>query len=666
MFNRLKISRTVKFKALSLIFLASLVIPFSNCSKLNNYNGDAEFSSLNGAINATDLKLGTELYTKNCMSCHGQLTYTTKAGSSVQLISAALNSEPRMAHLSFLSAREIELISMALRGPSEIITDGKKTLFACDANTVRASAILKLSNREFSNALSSLLNDFTANLSQDSQLQGLLNNLSSDVSESQFTRQENSFLLSANMVSGLFNATYRAAELASTASGLVNYPNTANCLGSASITQACHLSFVKEFTSRAFRRSVSATESNALASATWNSALAKSDLITETFATIASYPDFIYKAYNTGSNHPTITSAVSASGVELANKLSFFLTGFPASNALRAIALSGGLDNPVTFQVEVNRMMTSGAGKANLQRLFRESYGYDVNSDLQYSAAFLNGSSTQNLQPAMVQEMDYFFTDEVLSKKSRFQDLMKSKNSLVTQASLGQIYGVGANASASTTLPEDRAGFLTRAAFLTKKSGNYTSPVKRGRYVMEQVLCDTVGDPPANAPTTVSEAQIVGQLVSTRSRYEHLTQKPNTTCLGCHSKINHYGFALEGFDSLGRKRNVESIFNSSDGQFLGSVPVNTVTAVQLHPSGSLTPVNDSIDMANGLASSNMAMMCFAKRLKTFDIRQAASKMDFCHMNEVLNVMYGANDNQGTIYDAIIAYVSSKDFRTWKY
>ena len=256
--------------------------------------------------------------------------------------------------------------------------------------------------------------------------------------------------------------------------------------------------------------------------------------------------------------------------------------------------------------------------------------------------------------------------DEVIAKKSRFQDLMTSKNSLVSNAALGQIYGVPANASVGTTLSPDRPGFLTRAAFLTKKSGFYTSPVKRGHFVMERVLCDPMGDPPANAPTTVSEVQDPAQLTSTRSRYENLTQRQGTSCASCHSQMNPYGFALEGFDTLGRKRPVESIFNTSTGQILGTVPVDTRTSVTINHTGASTSVIDMNDMSASLASSDKAIMCFTKHLKSFDSRKEVSSQDFCHMNEALNVLYGVNGNQGTVYDAIYAYVSSNAFRTWKY
>ncbi len=565
----------------------------------------------------------------------------------------------------------LDISSTSTSPLSQYVTNGTKTVFACDPSMSRSNSILKLSNREFALALSNLLNDFSPNisapLSLDPELLGLVAALPNDISLAEFTSQENSFLLTTKTVSGFFGATYRAAVLVSTAgTGLTNYPNTGGCLASTTITQTCHQTLVRELASRAFRRTLSVTEGNQLAASIWSSILAKADLLLDTFATIASYPDFIYKAYNMGPDSPASPRTTNIAGLELANKLSFFLTGAPADATLRAIAAAGGLENPTTFSSEFDRLISSPAGEAGLQRLFREFYGYDISSDLQYGPTFLNGASTTNLKTAMVQEMDYFFVNEVLTSRAKFQDLMTSRNSRVANAALGQIYGVAASGTAGTTLPADRPGFLTRAAFLTKKSGYYTSPVKRGRHVMERVLCEFVGDPPANAPTSVSEVQTVGQLVSTRTRYENLTMQPNTSCVSCHSKVNPYGFALEGFDTLGRRRNVESIFNTTSGLQLGDVPVNTETSVHLNFIEPVTRVFDATDMATGLASSDLATMCFAKHLKEFDARQAPSNPDFCHMNEVLNVLYGTNGTQGTVYEAIKAYVTANAFRVWKY
>lgn len=644
-----------------------LIFSFQNCSGSFDTKNLDELS--NSTASLTDYDKGVRLYATNCASCHGQISLSSKAGRPAALIAAAIASTPQMTSLANLSESEIDLIALALKGPGSTISDGVKTLFVCDPNQVPTSTILRLSNQQFGVALSALLDDFTASggsaLSNDSEYQTLLKGLPSDIAVLNSTQQANEFLISQKQIAVFFDATYRAATLMSTASGLANYPNTGGCLANATITQACHTNFVRELAGRAFRRALTTSEVTALESSLWNTSLTKADLILETFATIASYPDFIYRAYNTGAVNAGGANQLKISGLELANKLSFYITGAPADATLRSVASSGGLDTAATFNAQVDRLMASAAGQAQLQRLFKESYGYDAGSNLQYNSTFLNGASTQGLRDAMTAEMDFFFVDEVLNKKSTFKGLMTSQNSKVTASSLAQIYGVTASSSA-TTLPPERSGFLTRAAFLTKKAGNYASPVKRGRHVMERVLCDTLGDPPANAPTAVPEDQVMGLLQSTRTRYENLTMKSGTTCAVCHNVVNPYGFALEGFDSLGRLRMSENIYDAASNALLGTVPVDSSASVRLSSNGDLTPVTSGASLTSALGTSDKAIMCFAKHVKEFEIRQPAAAADNCQMNEVLNVMYGTDSNQGSIYDAIKAYVSSPSFKIWKY
>ena len=654
------------------LILYVIVFSFLMTSCFENKYSTIELASvvpqeiISGEIE-TELALGTKLYMQNCSGCHGDLSLTTKVKASVALIANAINNVNEMKSLKFLSPRDIELIAMALNGPSQTIVQGEKTLYACDANSVRKNTSFKLTSREFKIALASLMNEFGSTLSNDSEYKNLTDIIPSDMSEGQYSSKENSFLMNSEIVGTYFNATYRAGVLVSTATaGFANYPNTNGCLAQATITQACHQLFVKELAQKAFRRDLSTTVANTLAGTIYSAQFTKTDLILETFVTIASYPDFIYKTFDRGPDLSLAQKTVSINNVEFAHKLSFLLTGQQAPQALVALARTGALANEATLKVEIDKLVRSSTGQSAIRRLFRESYGYDLNFDLSYPSLFVNGMTLTDIDTSMVVELDHFFVNEILNKKATFQDLMTSRESLVDKSGLANIYGVTANSNATQILPPERNGFINRAAVLTKKSDYYTSPIKRGRYIMDNVLCDTIGDPPADAPTAVPEAQNLTQLLSTRSRYENLTQKSGTTCIACHTQINAYGFAQENFDSLGRKRSTENIYNTSTHQLLGQVPVNSQAQVKLNINGETTYVTDGSSLAYALGSSNMALMCLGRHLKSFDIRQPVTKLDYCHINESLNVLYGNQSKQGSIYDAIVAYVLSNEFKTWRY
>ena len=174
-----------RFFLISLIGF-SMIFSFQNCSPGFEISSSNQMGAMSlSSVDNSDLKLGTDLYNKKCSQCHGQLQLTGKAGSSVQLITAAIGTVPQMAIFSGLSSREIELISIALKGPPQVVTVGTKTMFACNTKDTRISSILKLSNREFSVALSTILNDFsvspTSPLSNDTEF-SLLVNANVDVS----------------------------------------------------------------------------------------------------------------------------------------------------------------------------------------------------------------------------------------------------------------------------------------------------------------------------------------------------------------------------------------------------------------------------------------------------------------------------------------------------
>jgi hypothetical protein len=260
----------------------------------------------------------------------------------------------------------------------------------------------------------------------------------------------------------------------------------------------------------------------------------------------------------------------------------------------------------------------------------------------------------------MIDELDQYFFSEISTQNSTFSQLLTSRRSQISNASLAQIYE---SSTGSVQLPVERSGFLNRAAFLTKRSGLRASPIKRGLVVLENVLCTSVGNPPPNAPTALPDTP-PGVILSTREVTHRNTEVAGSSCVSCHSRINPLGYAFEGFDTLGRLRTVESIYNSSN-VIVGQVPVATQAEsadLGVRP----VPYSNSVDLATELGRSDRAMLCFAKHLKSFEARRPASASDNCHMNEFVNTLYGTNQNQGTVKSAVKRFIMSDHFKYWNY
>ncbi len=657
------------FNFLILVFVCAPVLVFFNNCSVGLFSSQGALGSLDSSsLSQEDLNLiaGQKLYTTNCSGCHGGVDASAKKGRSLGLITEALTSVPQMSSLrTKLSSADLALIAKALEIPTlPLTTINGRTGFSCDPNLVAKTPIIKLSNREYKTALFSLLDDFSTSLSGDATLAAYVANIPWDVVKAdRFASKEQNFLLTFQTSKAYFNSSFRAGVLVANSNNLGNYPNTGSCLTSGTITQSCHQMFVREFGSRAFRKNLSVTDGNILAAGLWDSSLSKSDLITLTFTTITQMPDFMYRVYDQGTQSVRGARVLSLTGAELASKLSFFLIGKPPDAELRSLATSGQILNRTTLNQQADRLLATPDAQDTIKRLFRENYGYDKFDNFNYSEQFLSGLSSGNLTSSMPQELDNLFVDVVLTRKSTFRDLMTTQDSDITSKELADVYGV--SAVGKNTLQPNRAGFINRAAFLARKSGNYTSPIKRGLAILENVLCEAIGDPPPNAPTSVSEEQIMGQYHSTRERYARLSEVKGTACILCHSRINSLGYTFETFDSIGRARQAERIFLTSSGPSVATVAIDTQTIVpdlRAMP----TSIRDSADLATDLSNNDKAMMCFTKQLKNFQSRVSATAADGCQMNASLKTLYGTSGNQGSIHAAIKELILSEDFKLWSY
>ncbi len=661
-----KVFQSKKFFLVIALASAPVMLSFNNCSAgLFKSQGSLDSLSLS-SLTAEDPEIaaGQKLYTTNCSACHGGIASSTKKGRSLAVITDAIQNISQMSALKALSANDVRLIGKALNPTLATTIENGRQIFACDMSQVPVSSSNKLTNREFKNSIFSLLNDFSTTLSTDAELISLINAIPADtIKTDRFAAQEQNSLLTSLSTKALFNAAFRAGALAAS-SNLAAYPNTAACLGAATVTQACHQMFVRELTSRAFRKPVGVTEGNIIAAGLWDATLSKNDLIQLTFTAVTQMPDFMYRTYDQGGPSNRGPRILTMNTFELASKVSFFLTGKAPDDTLKSLAASGTLLTKTTLAAQVDRLLTTPDAQENIRRLFKESYGYDRFDNFNYSANFLSGLDSTNLTSAMTQELDNYFVDTLINKPGTFKDLMTSQNSNIPTAQLAAVYGL--SSAGTTMLPVERAGFLNRAAFLAKKSGNYTSPVKRGLMVLENVLCEAIGDPPPNAPTSVPETA-AGQNTyqSTRERYAHLSENPGTSCLLCHSRINSLGYTFEKFDSIGRSRSVERIFDTATGPSVANVNLDTMATIPDLRSSPVT-ISGSTQLASALGNNDKAMMCFVKHLRKFQSRSTISGADGCQMNTGLRVLYGNGIAQGSVKEALKQIILSDDFKLWSY
>jgi hypothetical protein len=187
-----------------------------------------------------------------------------------------------------------------------------------------------------------------------------------------------------------------------------------------------------------------------------------------------------------------------------------------------------------------------------------------------------------------------------------------------------------------------RGGLLTHASVLTVTSNpTRTSPVKRGRWVLEQVL----GAPPPPAPPDVPELPVDDKAVASGSLRQRLeVHRANPSCANCHDKMDPIGFAMENYDAVGR-------FRTKDGAF-------DVDASGVLPDGS--KFNNLSELKQILKNrSRDVARCMAEKMLIFAIGRGAEFYDRPAITKIVE----STEANGYRFSALVkAIVASEPFR----
>ncbi|HET9705167.1 MAG TPA: DUF1592 domain-containing protein [Vicinamibacterales bacterium] len=239
----------------------------------------------------------------------------------------------------------------------------------------------------------------------------------------------------------------------------------------------------------------------------------------------------------------------------LASRLSFFLWGtIPDAELLRAASL-GALKTAAGIEKQVRRMLADPKSEALATR-FASQWLRLQDLDKIFPDYLLYPQYDDTLAAAMKRETELFF-DSIVREDRSIIDLVTADYSFVNER-LAKHYGipnVNGRAFQRVTLPEPRRGLLGQGSILTLTSvADRTSPVQRGKWVMEVLLASPPPPPPPNVPTLDDSVKATegGKMLSTRERMEQ--HRANPQCNSCHRVIDPLGLALENFDVTGAYR----------------------------------------------------------------------------------------------------------------
>ncbi|MEP6707894.1 MAG: DUF1592 domain-containing protein [Pyrinomonadaceae bacterium] len=354
-------------------------------------------------------------------------------------------------------------------------------------------------------------------------------------------------------------------------------------------------------------------------------------------------PHFLFRIERVSATPLTIASAGSISQHELASRLSYFLWSSMPDDALLAAADRGKLAQPAALVAQVRRMLLDPKSHAMVENFGGQWLQVrkleSVKPDRKRFPEF-----DEYLRLSMQRETEMFFESIVREDRS-IMDFIDANYTFLNER-LARFYNVP-NVQGSqfrkVLFANDahRSGLLGQASVLTVSSyANRTSPVLRGKWVLENLVGAPPPPPPPDVPN-LDEAKI-GLSSSMREQLEQ--HRKNAICASCHTRMDPLGFGLENFDAIGGWR-------TKDGQF----PINA--------SGTL-PDGRSFDGPQGLESILKAQPdafaeCLTRKLLIYALGRGLEPADDAAVKKIV-------ENVGTDHyrfsSMILGIVNSEPFQ----
>ncbi len=314
-----------------------------------------------------------------------------------------------------------------------------------------------------------------------------------------------------------------------------------------------HLDAVVSLADRAFRRPLTsheASELRALYQKLRDEDIPHDEAIRLVLARVLVSPAFLYRM----ESPPPGDKSAPVSDDELANRLSYFLWSSMPDAPLREAAASGRLRRPDVLAAHTQRM----AKDPRVRRLATEFacqwlHIYDFDSLDEKSARHF--PTFAGLRSAMQEEAILFFTD-LFQNDGSVLAIFDGDHTFLNE-DLAKHYGIPGVSGPGWRRVDGvktygRGGILGLAATLAKQSGaSRTSPILRGNWVAEALLGDRLPRPPKNVPQ-LPDDEAATEGLTMRQLVERHTSDPR--CASCHVRIDAFGYALEAYDAIGRRR----------------------------------------------------------------------------------------------------------------
>jgi hypothetical protein len=347
-------------------------------------------------------------------------------------------------------------------------------------------------------------------------------------------------------------------------------------------------------------------------------------------------PHFLYRV-ELDANPKDAKAIRSLNGYELASRLSYFLWSSMPDDELFSLAKSGELTKPAVLSAQVKRMIRDPRSEAFIDNFAMQWLQLRRLPYMQPDPELFKSFNAQLVED-MLEETGLTFKAVMLEDKS-ILEFIDSRTTYLNER-LAKHYGIsgveGEKFQKITLKDPNRGGLLTQASILTVTSNpNRTSPTKRGRWILEQILGTPPPPPPPGVGDLADDKHFTENMTVRQRLEEH---RKNPACANCHLKMDAMGFGLENFDPVGRWR-------TKDGKF-------NVDATGAIPGGK--NFNGAAQLKKILLAEKDAFArAFSEKLLTFALGRGLQSADKCALDDVQNKASKSNYKFSAVVDAIV-------------
>ena len=365
--------------------------------------------------------------------------------------------------------------------------------------------------------------------------------------------------------------------------------------------------------------------------------------IAEALARVLVSPQFLFRIERDPANSKPGT-VYRLGDLELASRLSFFLWSTIPDEPLLNAAAQGKLKDPQVLEEQVRRMLADPRAKA-LSTNFGGQWLHLRNMKAVDPDPRLFPDFDDNLREDFRHETDLFLESQLKADRP-LEELLTANYTFVNER-LAKFYGIpgvyGTHFRRVTMADSNRRGLLGQASILTVTSyANRTSPVLRGKYLLDVILGAPPPPPPPNVPPLKETGEGGQPPASVRARLEE--HRSNPVCASCHKQMDPLGFALENFDAIGKYRTRD-----------GDAPIDS-SGVLVDGSKFTNPAEFREAL---LAHKDEFVRNFTEKLMTYGLGRAVGYSDMPAVRQVVRNASGADYRWSSL---ILGIVTSEPFQ----